>query len=238
LNEELIREKEELISQQVISEPLAISQLVDTADLAEYMSRVSLKEKEISQLIQEKNALVQEKNQLAQEKSQLVQDKNQLDKTNKERLEKISKLKTRLMGRDLLKSTQHFLWDLISGEVGKFWKDLKRLEVKKSYIYLALEKHKLATKQLAHLHKSPVERAKSTINFLKFSLDEFLQTFKINDGYQTIFLLQRVVHKEELVQKVHVSASFFRKKSRLSMLFLSLSWTKVFCFSGMLKIGC
>ena len=57
LNEEMMREKEELIS-----EPLVISQLVDTADLAEYMSRVSLKEKEISQLIQEKNALVQEKN--------------------------------------------------------------------------------------------------------------------------------------------------------------------------------
>ena len=65
----------------------------------------------------------------------MVQDNNQLDKTNKERLEKIGKLKTRLMGRDLLKSTQHFLWDLISGEVGKFLKDLRRLEVKKYYIY-------------------------------------------------------------------------------------------------------
>ena len=34
LNEELMREKEELINQQVISEPLVISQPVDTADLA------------------------------------------------------------------------------------------------------------------------------------------------------------------------------------------------------------
>ena len=34
LNEELIKETEELISQQVISEPLAVSQPVDTADLA------------------------------------------------------------------------------------------------------------------------------------------------------------------------------------------------------------
>ena len=55
----------------------------------------------------------------------------------------------------MLKSTQHFLWDLISGEVSKFWKDLRRLEVKKSYILAALERHKLATEQLAHLHKSP-----------------------------------------------------------------------------------
>ena len=34
LNEELIKEKEDLISQQVINEPLAVSQPVDTADLA------------------------------------------------------------------------------------------------------------------------------------------------------------------------------------------------------------
>ena len=76
LSEGLMKEKEELLSQQVISDPLAISPPVDPADLAEYMSRVSLKDKEISQLVQEKNALVQEKNQLAQEKSQLIQDKN------------------------------------------------------------------------------------------------------------------------------------------------------------------
>ena len=62
MNEELMMEKEELISQQVINEPLVILQPVDTADLTEYMSRVSLKEREISQLIQEKNTLVQEKN--------------------------------------------------------------------------------------------------------------------------------------------------------------------------------
>ena len=200
LNEELMKEKEELINQRVISGPLVISPPVDTTDLAEYMSRVSLKDKEISQLVQEKNALVQEKNQLAQEKSQLVQDKNKLDKTNQERLEKIGRLKTKLMGRDLLKSTQHFLWDLISGEVGKFWKDLRRLELKKSYIYSTLERHKLATEQLAHL---PVEKAKSTITFLKFTSDEYLQNFKVNDRYQTIFLLQRVVEKEELIQRVH-----------------------------------
>ena len=103
----------------------------------------------------------------------MIQDKSQLDKTNQERLEKIGRLKTRLMGRDLLKSTQHFLWDLISGEVGKFWKDLRRLEVKKSYIYSALERHKLATEQLAHL-QSPVEKAKSAITFLKFTSDEYL----------------------------------------------------------------
>ena len=75
----------------------------------------------------------------------MAHDKNQLDKSNKEKLEKINKLKDRLMGKELLKSTQHSLWDLIIVEVSKFWKDLKRMEVKKAYIYSALDKHKLAT---------------------------------------------------------------------------------------------
>ena len=60
--EDLIQEKEYLISQRESHEPLAVSQSVDTVELADYMSRASLKEKEISQLIQEKNKLVQEKN--------------------------------------------------------------------------------------------------------------------------------------------------------------------------------
>jgi FtsZ-binding cell division protein ZapB len=98
---------------------------VDTADLAEYMSRVSLKDKEISQLVQEKNALVQEKNQLAQEKSQLVQDKNQLDKTNQERLEKIGRLKTKLMGRDFTKGNPAFS---IGFNLRRSWEVLERLK--------------------------------------------------------------------------------------------------------------
>ena len=202
-NEELMREKEQLLKQQEISDPLAITPPVDPADLADYMSRVSLKDKEITQLVQEKNALVQEKNQLVQERSQLIQEQNRLDKANEEKYEKIDRLKTRLMGRDLLKSTQHFLWDLISGEVGKFWKDLRRLEVKKSYILAALERHKLAIEQLAHLHKSPVEKAQSTITFLKYTSDDYLHNFKVDDRFQTIFMLQRVIEKSELIQKVH-----------------------------------
>lgn len=77
------------------------------------------------------------------------------------------------------------------------------MEVKKAYICSALDKHKLATEQLAHLHKSPIERALMSIKFLKYSSDEALQAFKINDRYQTIMLLQRVIEKEELTQRVH-----------------------------------
>ena len=145
----------------------------------------------------------------------MAQDKSQLDKSNKEKLKKINRLKDRVIGKDLLKSTQHFLWDLISGEVGKFWKDLKILEVKKSYIYSALDKHKLAYEKLTHLHKSPVEREKITINFLKFSSEETLHTFKINDRYQTILLLQRVIDKEELIQKVHDKCKVLQEEIKI-----------------------
>ena len=55
------------------------------------------------------------------------------------------------------------------------------MEVKKAYIYSDLDKHKLATEQLAHLHKTLAEKAQVVINFLKFSSDEALQDFKVND---------------------------------------------------------
>ena len=107
--------------------PLAIVQPIDANELAESMAQISLKEKEISQLVQEKK---------------------QLEKLNKEKQEKIDRLKGRLMGKEVLKSAQHSLWDLISIEVSKFWKELRRMEVKKAYIYSALDKHKLATGSL------------------------------------------------------------------------------------------
>ena len=126
------------------------------------LAQVSLKEKEISQLVQEKS---------------------QLEKSNKEKQDKINRLKDKLLGKEVLKSAQHSLWDLVSIEVNKFWKELRRMEVKKGYIYSALDKHKLATEQLTHLHKTPAEKAQVVINFLKFSFDETLQAFKVNDRY-------------------------------------------------------
>lgn len=116
------------------------------------------------------------------------------------------------MGKELLKSIQHSLWDLISVEVGKFWKELRRMEVKKAYIYSTLDKHKLATEKLAHLHKNPSERAKIAINFLKLSSEEALRAFKITDRYQTIIVLQRVIEKEELIQKVHDKSKVLKEE--------------------------
>ena len=129
--EDLAKERNELVSQRTVEEPLAISQPIGTTELAKSVAQVSLKEKEISQLVQEKN---------------------QLEKSNKEKQEKINKLRDRLLGKEVLKSVQHSLWDLVSIEVNKFWKELGRMEVKKAYIYSALDKHKLATEQLSDLH--------------------------------------------------------------------------------------
>lgn len=50
------------------------------------------------------------------------------------------------------------------------------------------------------------------INFLKFSCDETLQAFKINDRYKTIMLLQIVVDKEELTNKVHTKIETLQKE--------------------------
>ena len=66
-----------------------------------------------------------------------------------------------------------------------------------------MEKYKLATEQLAHVHKEPVEKAQSIINFLKFSSDEALQDFKANDRYQPIMLVKRAIDKDEMIRKVH-----------------------------------
>lgn len=82
-----------------------------------------------------------------------------MQKSNQEKQDIINRLKDRLLGKEVLKSTQHSLWDLISIEVNKVWSELRRVEAKKAYIYFALEENKLATEQLAHLHKELVEKA-------------------------------------------------------------------------------
>ena len=97
--EDLAREKNDLTSQILVQEPLVIAHPIGANELAEYMALVSLKEKEIPQLVQEKK---------------------QLEKLDKENKEKIDRLKSRLMGKEVLKSAQHSLWDLISIEIAKF----------------------------------------------------------------------------------------------------------------------
>ena len=57
------------------------------------------------------------------------------------------------------------------------------MEAKKAYIYSSLEKHKMATEKLAHVHKETIEKAQMIMNFLKFSSDEALHAFKVNDRF-------------------------------------------------------
>lgn len=93
------------------------SQPVDTEELTRSLSQVSLKDKEINTLKEEKKAL---------------------ERAKKEYQDKTAKLKDMLMDKSVLQSTQHSLWDLIAVEVTKFWGELKRLESKKAYIYSSL----------------------------------------------------------------------------------------------------
>ena len=91
---------------------------------------------------------------------------------------------------------------------------MRRMEVKKTYIYSALDKHKLDTEQLAHLHKTPAKKSQIVINLLKFSSNETLQAFKVNDRYQTILLLQRIIDKDELIKKVHSKTKTLQKETK------------------------
>lgn len=65
---------------------------------------------------------------------------------------------------------------------------------------------------MGHLHKEPVEKAQSVINFLKFSSDEALQAFKVTERYQTIMLVKRVLDKDELMRKVHNRTEVLQKQ--------------------------
>ena len=97
--DDLAKERNELVSKRVVEEPPSTSQPIDTTELTESLAQVSLKEKEISQLVQEKN---------------------QLEKSNKEKQDKINSLKDMLLCKEVLKSAQHSLWDLVSIEVTNF----------------------------------------------------------------------------------------------------------------------
>ena len=135
---------------------------------------MSLKDKEINNLKEEKEAL---------------------EKDNREYQEKNAKLKDRLVGKFILQPTQHSLWDLIAVEVTKFWGELKRLEARKYYIYSALEKCKRANEQLYLTHKEVVGKTLSAIKFLKFSSNEALRDFKIQDRFQMVHTVKKLLIK-------------------------------------------
>ena len=85
---QVTKEKEELVNKSVVEVPPSTSQPVDTTELTRSLAQVSLKEKEISQLLQEKN---------------------QLQKSNQEKQDRIDRLKDKLIGKEVLKSAQHSL---------------------------------------------------------------------------------------------------------------------------------
>lgn len=167
------------------------SQAGDTEDLTISLSQISLKEKEISTLKEEKKYL---------------------EKYNKEYQEKNAKLKDRLKGKAVLQLAQHSIWDLISIEVTKFWGELKRLETKKAYIYSALEKYRRANEKLYMMHKDPVPKAQSVIKFLKFFSDEALRSFKIPKRFQMIHLVQRIIDKDIALQKFKAKIEELQKE--------------------------
>ena len=88
----MTKEKEELFNKSVVEVLPSTSQPVVTIELTRSLAQVSLKENEISQLLEQKN---------------------QLQELNQEKQDRIDRLKDRLLGREVLKSSQHSFWDLI-----------------------------------------------------------------------------------------------------------------------------
>ena len=166
------------------------SQLVDTEELTRHLSQVSLKDKEITTLKEEKKAM---------------------EKENKEYQDKNAKLKDRLKDKSSLQSAQHSIWDLIAVEITKLWGELKRFESKKGYIYFALEKYRRANEQLYLIHKDLITKAHFVIKFLKFSSDEALRGFKMQDMFQMIHSIQRIIDKDIALQKVKLKIEDLQK---------------------------
>ena len=106
------------------------------------------------------------------------------------------------MGKYVLQSAQHSLWDLIAVEVTKFWRELKRLKSKKDYIYSTLEKCRRTNEQLYLIQKELVGKEQFVIKFLKFSSNEALRAFKIQDRFQMIHYVQKIVDKDNAMKKV------------------------------------
>ena len=142
----------------------------------------------------------------------LKEEKKDLEKANKEYQEKNDKRKARLVGKSILQSTQHSFRDLIAVEVITFWGELMRLEAKKAYIYSTLEKSWRANEQLYLIHKELVGKALSVIKFLKFSSDEALRDFKIQDRFQMIHTVQKIVDKDNAMQRVKEKTKDLQKE--------------------------
>ena len=116
----------------------------------------------------------------------MKEENKALEKANKEYQDRNARIKDRLKGKLVLQLAQHSIWDLISVQVTMFWGELKRLEAKKAYIYLALEKYRKDNEQLYMMHKDPMPKSHYVIKFLKFSSNESLRAFKIHDRFEMI----------------------------------------------------
>ena len=78
---QVTKEKEDLASKSVVEVFASTCHQIDTAELTESLAQVSLKEKDISQLVQEKS---------------------QLEKSNQGKKENINKLNERMLGKEVL----------------------------------------------------------------------------------------------------------------------------------------
>ena len=65
---------------------------------------------------------------------------------------------------------------------------------------------------MQQLHQNPIEKVLSSIKFLKFYSDDALRNFNIPNIFQMILKSQRIVNKDNAIQKVKAKIETMQKE--------------------------
>ena len=168
------KEKQELIASQALTLVPGSSQSDSNDQIIKLMAQVSDKDKEIDKLVKHYVTLEGEK---------------------KDSEIKIDRLKEKLKGYYVLKSTQNAIWDIIIDEVNKLWPDLQDYEKKKTYVSSALYRERSTNNLLLQLDTKAEEIALKEIMFLKHYNGKSLAVLQISDRFRFMLKAQKIVEK-------------------------------------------
>ena len=170
------KEKQELIASQALTLVPWSSQSDSNDQIIKLMAQVSDKDKEIDKLVKINVTLEGEK-----EDSEI----------------KVDKLKEKLKGYSVLKSTQNAIWDIIIDGVAKLWPELQDYEKRKAHVSSALYKERSANNLLLQLDTKAEEITLKAIKFLKHCNHEALAVPQITDRFRFMSKAQKIVEKSK-----------------------------------------
>ena len=167
-------------------------QQTTTNELTKTMSRVMLKDDEIKRL-KKKNS--------------------QVDQENKILREKVAKQKNKLKGKLQLHGAKHLLWDQINSGVDNFMEFLNYIEDK-----IALADSTFTKCQVVDevLQQRPVNKAQSTIKFLKQASNETLRILEVKDRRAIMIWANKFIEKHNRKDDVKSKEKQMQKKCNIS----------------------